>query len=139
MPTWDAALVSVTFPPFIFVRLPVPASTFTKSPECAASTSKMSAASSWTSPVPNAFTLVATSVPAAIVVPPLYGLVLVRIVAPVPAWVTVPTPEMRPSTVNMSDRLNTNAALSTMSPRMLPLVPPSPSCNVPPLIVVPPV
>jgi hypothetical protein len=35
-------------------------------------------------------------------------------------------------------RLNTSAALSTMSPTMLPVAPPLPICSVPALIVVMP-
>jgi hypothetical protein len=39
----------------------------------------------------------------------------------------------------VSLRLNASAALSTMLPATLPVVPPLPSCSVPALIVVPPV
>ena len=48
-------------------------------------------------------------------------------------------PLMTPRKVSASLRLKTRVPLSTMSPATLPVVPPSPICSVPALIVVPPV
>ena len=45
---------------------------------------------------------------------------------PAPFFETLPEPEMSPSAVRLSLRLNTTAALSLMLPESAPLVPPFP-------------
>ena len=63
----------------------------------------------------------------------------VRIVVPVPICATPPVPEIVPAKVTVSERLKARSPLSRTSPTMLPTAPPSPSCSVPAVIVVPPV
>ena len=79
-------------------------------------------------------------VPALMVVEPLQSLLAVSVVVPVPAWVTVPVPEILALTTKaLSLRLKTRAPLSVMAPvPMVPDVPPLPICKVPALMVVVP-
>ncbi|MDT4829369.1 hypothetical protein D3C87_1942090 [compost metagenome] len=57
---------------------------------------------------------------------------------PAPVFVTLPVPVMRPAKAASFDRLKTSAAWLVTLPSMLPVVPPSPICRVPPSMVVPP-
>ncbi len=78
-------------------------------------------------------------VPALIVVVPLYVFVAVSTVVPVPFWFNVPVPLMALATVMELLRLNTNEALSVTAPvPKVPVVPPSPICKVPAVMVVTP-
>ena len=57
-----------------------------------------------------------------------------------PAWVNVPVPEIALATVKAFDRLTLRAALLMTAPEpSVPVVPPVPTCSVPPLMVVVPV
>src|SRR4051812_33360828 len=59
---------------------------------------------------------------------------------PAPILTKEPLPEMDPPKVKSSERLKASMPLSTISPTILPLVPPLPTCKVvPELIVVDPV
>ena len=58
-----------------------------------------------------------------------------RIVVPVPICWNAPLPEIKPPKVNVSEWLIAKLALSITLPMIEPLVPPLPSCKVPPLIV----
>ncbi len=78
------------------------------------------------------------SVPAEMVVPPPWLLAPVSVSVPVPAWVRVPWPDTSPVKVRSSDRLKTSAASTLTLPARLPDVPPSPTCSVPPEMLVPP-
>ena len=63
-----------------------------------------------------------------------------RVSAPVPACVSEPAPETTPPKVTALERLKISAPLLVTLPTMLPVVPPAPSANVAPvLMVVPPV
>jgi hypothetical protein len=50
-----------------------------------------------------------------------------------------PVPEITPPNMNVLERLTANVPSFVTLPTIDPLVPPSPSCRVPPVIVVPPV
>jgi hypothetical protein len=78
------------------------------------------------------------NVPPVTVVRPVYVLSAVRIVVPPPIWLTAPVPEIVPGNVTVSLRLKARAPLLATLPTMPPEAPPSPSCSVPALIVVPP-
>ena len=60
-------------------------------------------------------------------------------VVPGPSCTNAPVPEIVLPNVNVSERLMAKVPLVTTSPAIDPLAPPLPSCNVPALIVVPPV
>jgi hypothetical protein len=62
----------------------------------------------------------------------------VSVVVPAPICVTRPVPEMTPAKLRALERLKTSVPLSTTSPVIEPVVPPLPSCRVPPEMVVPP-
>jgi hypothetical protein len=85
------------------------------------------------------FAAPACNVPALTVVAPLYVLLAVKIVVPVPFCWNAPVPETSPPKVKTSDRLTAKMPLLATLPTIEPLVPPSPSCKVPAEIVVPPV
>jgi len=85
------------------------------------------------------FAAPACNVPALTVVAPLYVLLAVKIVVPVPFCWNAPVPEMSPRKVKTSERLTAKMPLLATLPTIEPLVPPSPSCKVPAEIVVPPV
>ena len=84
------------------------------------------------------------SVPALIDVAPVYQFEPLRIVVPEPAWTTLPDPEIvAPKSlpcVNVFERLNRSVPLSVIAllPESEPVLPPSPSCNVPAEIIVVP-
>ena len=59
-------------------------------------------------------------------------------VVPEPICANAPLPEITPPNVNVSERLIAKTPLSTTLPAIDPLAPPLPSCNVPPVMVVPP-
>ena len=78
------------------------------------------------------------SVPAVMLVVPVYVLLAARMVVPDPACVRLPVPVIVAPTVVTALRLKVRLALSVTAaavPR-LPVVPPLPTCNVPALIVV---
>ena len=89
--------------------------------------------------VPNPESSAIDSVPPLMVVMPLYVLIPENVSVPAPDLVTVPLPEMTPANVRASERLMVSAALLTMLPEVLPVVPPAPMLSVPPLMVVIPV
>jgi hypothetical protein len=60
-------------------------------------------------------------------------------VVPKPICDTDPLPEMTPAKVIVSLRSKTSAPLSVTLPTMPPVAPPSPGCEIPDAIVVPPV
>ncbi len=62
-----------------------------------------------------------------------------KVVVPVPSCVTLPVPLIGAAKPAAFDRSMTSAALSTMGPFTMPVVPPLPSCSVPALMVVVPV
>jgi hypothetical protein len=59
-------------------------------------------------------------------------------VVPVPICANAPPPEMTPPKEYVSERLMAKMPLSTTLPVSEPVVPPLPSCSVPPVMVVPP-
>jgi hypothetical protein len=63
----------------------------------------------------------------------------VKIVVPAPFCWNAPLPEITPPNVNVSERLMAKVPLFVTLPTIDPFAPPSPSCKVPPVIVVPPV
>jgi hypothetical protein len=63
----------------------------------------------------------------------------VKIVVPAPFCWNSPLPEITPPNVNVSERLMAKVPLFVTLPTIDPFAPPSPSCKVPPVIVVPPV
>ena len=90
--------------------------------------------------LPSAVLELTTSVPALMVVTPVYELSPLRVSVPAAILVTAPDPEMFPPKVRAFDRLKIRVPLSTTSPVMLPVVEPPPIWRVEPvLIVVPPV
>ena len=80
-----------------------------------------------------------TSVPASTLVGPVYVLLAVSMVMPLPISHTPPVPEITPGNVTVSHRSKASVPLSVTLPTMTPVVPPLPSCRVPALMVVPPV
>ena len=66
---------------------------------------------------------------ALMVVPPVKVLSRVRMVVPGPIWLRRPMPEITPGKITRSLRLNAKVPLSAMLPKILPVVPPLPSCN----------
>src|SRR4029079_6272838 len=83
--------------------------------------------------------LLTSSVPFETVEPPVYVLAVVSERVPAPVFTTAPEPLIAPPNVELSNRLNASVALLAMLPDREPVVPPLPTCSVPPLIVVPPV
>ncbi|MBI3197730.1 MAG: hypothetical protein HYZ40_09530 [Rhodospirillales bacterium] len=62
-----------------------------------------------------------------------------RLVVPLPSWVRAPVPEIALATVMASERSKARVALLvTPAVPRVPEVPPSPTCRVPPEIVVVP-
>ena len=60
-------------------------------------------------------------------------------VVPEPAWFTEPLPLITPEWVMALDRLKVNTALFVIAPAMAPVVPPTPTCNSPAVMMVTPV
>src|SRR5262249_28314734 len=80
-----------------------------------------------------------TSLPAEIIVPPVYVFVPVRNVIPVPRCSKTPVPEMLASlAATQKQRSTERTPLFTTLPVMLPVLPPLPNCRVPDEINVPP-
>ncbi len=79
------------------------------------------------------------SVPARTLVRPVKAeLSPARTVEPEPICSIAPAPEITPPKVSASERSKANTPALATSPTIEPVVPPAPSCKVPPLIRVPP-
>ena len=87
--------------------------------------------------VPKAVALPRRSVPAFMEVVPVYELLPESVSTLLPAWVTLPDPEMALETLRSFERLKINEPLlvTELLPKV-PVVPPSPICKVPTEMVV---
>ena len=79
----------------------------------------------WTTPPPT-------------VVPPAKLLLPPSVTVPGPSSSRPPLPLMSPAKATSSERLKASTPLFSTLPAIMPVVPPSPSCRVPPEMIVPP-
>ena len=79
------------------------------------------------------------SVPASIMVPPVFDWVVLSVTVFEPSLINVPVPGALFEKVKASERFSASVPLLVMFPVMLPVVPPLPSCSVPLWICVAPV
>ena len=87
--------------------------------------------------LPRAVAEPAFNVPEVTLVAPLYVFAADKVRVPAPACVSEPLPLTMPLWVSALERLYTSAPVLVMEPDTLPVVPPSPICSVPALMVAP--